>query len=53
MSEDRDLAERQFDSEVARLFELQQPRPDMKEFKRKAVALCRTRLRSSDKPAGI
>ncbi len=54
MSEDRDLAERQFLSELARLYEIQQPpKPDMKEFQKKAVALCRARLRTSDRPAGI
>ncbi len=35
MSEDRDLAERQFLSELARLYEIQQPpKPDMKEFQK-------------------
>ena len=53
-SEDRDLAERQFFHELTRLFEMQpDPRPSLKEFQKKAVVMCRARLRSTDKPKGI
>jgi hypothetical protein len=52
-SEDSHIAEQQFHSEVARLFEMQNPQPDFREFRRKTVALCRARLLSGDKPSAI
>lgn len=52
-SEDRDKAEQQFYSEISRLFEMQNPKPAFDEFRRKAVSMCRVKLRSADKPAGI
>ncbi len=53
-SEDSFLAEQRFYSEVARLFEAQpEPRGDFKSFRKKAVAMCRAKLRSDDKPTGI